>query len=47
MKKQQCKLNHGILPFWADITESKAKEIGFEILDTRFVDYTEGDENGK
>ena len=35
--KQQCKLNHGIMPFWADITESKAKEIGFEVMNTRFV----------
>ena len=25
------------MPFWADITESKAKKIGFEVMDTRFV----------
>ena len=31
------------MPFWADITESKAKEIGFEVMNTRFVNNVKED----
>ncbi len=35
----QCKVNHGIMPFWANMTESKAREIGFEVLEVRKASY--------
>ena len=35
----QCKINHGIMPFWANITEEKARETGFEVMEIRRATY--------
>ena len=33
----QCKIDHGIMPFWIDATKKKCEEIGFKILAERTI----------
>ena len=45
---KQCKINHGIMPFWINATREECDEIGFEVMEEREItDLTEKLEGGK